>query len=182
MIFYTEKGKNDWRRWAIAEKSTFIKIDRNITRWRWYKDANTLRVFLHLIIHANISDHDFEDITVHRGQIITSYPSLADSLNLTIRNVRTALDHLKTTGEVTVARYPKYSLITVVNYDLYQSAPTGKSAVKRQSSDSQTTVDRQQSKNIKKLENEKKGGDAPLEARPAEGTPEFEAYARWRYQ
>lgn len=169
----------------MAEKSTFIKIDRNITRWRWYKDANTLQVFLHLIINANISDHDFEGITVHRGQLVTSYPSLADSLNLTIRNVRTALDHLKSTGEVTVTRCPKYSLITVVNYDLYQSAPTVKPAVKRQSSDSQTTVDRQQSKNIKnikKLENEKKGVDAPLEARPAEGTPEFEAYARWRYQ
>ena len=163
----------------MAEKSTFIKIDRNIMRWRWYTNAVTLQVFLHLIINANITDHDFESITVHRGQLVTSYPSLAGSLNLSIRNVRTAIDHLKSTGEVTVTRYPKYSLITVVNYDMYQSAPTVKSTVKRQSGDSQTTDNRQQYKNVKKSKNEKEYGAAPLRAQAAE---EIDEEMRWAYQ
>lgn len=163
----------------MASRSTFIKIDRNIMRWRWYKDAITLQVFLHLIINANVTDHDFENITVHRGQLVTSYPSLADSLNLSIRNVRTALDHLKSTGEVTVTRYPKYSLITVVNYGMYQNVPTGKSTGSRQSNDSQATVDRQQYKNIKKSKNEKEYGAAPLGAQAAE---EIDEEMRWAYQ
>ena len=166
----------------MASRSTFIKIDRNITRWRWYTDPNTLLVFLHLIISANVTDHDFENITVRRGQLVTSYPSLANSLNLSIQQVRTALGHLKSTGEITVKRHPKYSLLTVVSYDMYQSAPTVKSTGEQQSTNSQSTVNQQQYKNVKKPKNEKKGGDAPFEARPAEGTPEFEAYARWRYQ
>ena len=29
----------------MAEKSTFIKLDRNIVKWRWYKDINTFKVF-----------------------------------------------------------------------------------------------------------------------------------------
>lgn len=163
----------------MASKSTFIKIDRNIMRWRWYKDAITLQVFLHLIINANVTDHDFENITVHRGQLVTSYPSLADSLNLSIRNVRTALDHLKSTGEVTVTRYPKYSLITVVNYGMYQSIPTGKATGSRQSTDSQPTVNRQQYKNVKNVKNEKEYGGAPLGAHAAE---EIDEETRWRYQ
>lgn len=163
----------------MASKSTFIKIDRNITRWRWYKDAITLQVFLHLIISANVTDHDFENITVHRGQLVASYPSLANSLNLSIQQVRTALGHLKSTGEITVKRHPKYSLITVVSYDLYQSVPTVKSTGKQQSANSQSTVDRQQYKNIKKSKNEKEYGAAPLEARTEEEQAEYEA---WRYQ
>ena len=163
----------------MASKSTFIKIDRNITRWRWYKDAITLQVFLHLIINANVTDHDFESITVHRGQLVTSYPSLANSLNLSIQQVRTALGHLKSTGEITVKRHPKYSLITVVSYDMYQSAPTVKSTGKQQSANSQSTVNQQQYKNIKKLKNEKEYGAAPLGAQAAE---EIDEEMRWAYQ
>lgn len=163
----------------MASKSTFIKIDRNITRWRWYTDPNTLLVFLHLIISANVTDHDFESITVHRGQLVTSYPSLANSLNLSIQQVRTALGHLKSTGEITVKRHPKYSLITVVSYDMYQSAPTVKSTGKQQSANSQSTVNQQQYKNIKKSKNEKEYGAAPLGAQAAE---EIDDEMRWAYQ
>ena len=138
----------------MAERSTFVKIDRNITRWRWYTNANTLLVFLHLIINANVTDHSFEGITICRGQLVTSYPSLANSLNMSIQQVRTALGHLKSTGEITVARHPKFSIITVVSYDSYQRT-TGKSTQNQQSINSQATVDQQQYKNIKNNKNEK---------------------------
>lgn len=104
----------------MADTSTFIKIDRNIVKWRWYKDASTLRLFLHLIINANITDCDFEEITVHRGQLVTSYPHLANDLGISIKQIRTALNHLKTTGEVAVSSCSKYSVITVLNYNKYQ--------------------------------------------------------------
>lgn len=35
--------------------------------------------------------------------------------------IRTAIGHLKSTGEITTSSHAKYTLITVVNYDLYQS-------------------------------------------------------------
>ena len=34
-----------------------------------------------------------------------------------------AVKHLKATGEVTVTRHSKYSLVRVVNYDQYQDVP-----------------------------------------------------------
>ena len=171
----------------MASRSTFIKIDRNIMRWRWYKDANTVRVFLHLILNANISDHDFENITVHRGQLVTSQKSLSNDLGLTIKQIRTALEHLKSTGEVAVTQYPKYSLITVLSYASYQDVRAGAraesgapfAAINGQPKGSQGAGKGQQYKNIKKSKNEKEYGAAPLGAQAAE---EIDEEMRWAYQ
>lgn len=136
----------------VAEKSTFVKIDRNIRQWRWYQDANTMRVFFHLILAANIEDHDFQKITIHRGEVATSIPSLSAQLKISVRGIRTALEHLKATGEVTARKYPHFQVITILSYDRYQAKPTDKTADSRQASDSQTTGKRHQSKNTRTKE------------------------------
>ena len=56
-----------------------------------------------------------------------------------MRNVRTAVEHLKKTGEVTVTSYQKFSVISIKNYDLYQAGdkqPTSN----RQAADKQPTT------------------------------------------
>lgn len=137
----------------VAEKSTFIKLDRNIQDWRWYSNANTFRVFLHIILNANVKKHGFEGIDIKRGQLVTSYPSMSKKLNLTIQQIRTAINHLKSTGELTVKIYPKFSVITVLNYDLYQDKVTGKLTANQQPINSQLTVNQQQYKNVKNEKN-----------------------------
>lgn len=98
----------------------YIKIHRKLCNWRWFKDDNTFRVFMYILLQANYEPHDFENITVDRGQFVTSYPNLSFGTGLTIRQVRTAINHLISTGEVTASKYPKYTVYTVVNYDEYQ--------------------------------------------------------------
>lgn len=105
----------------MAGEKTYIKLFRSLQDWRWYQDANTMRVWIHLLLNANIRDRDFERITVHRGEIVTSYASLADSLGLSVQNVRTAIEHLKSTGEITSKAYPKFQVISIVCFDMYQS-------------------------------------------------------------
>lgn len=107
----------------MTKTTTFIKIDRNIRRWRWYQDANTLRVFLDLLIEANIGDRDFMNVAVSRGQTVTSYEALAKRLRLSVQNVRTAFDHLRMTGEIETKAYNRFQLVTIVNYDVYQQKP-----------------------------------------------------------
>ena len=104
----------------MGTKSTFIKLDRSIEKWRWYKNGNTLRVFIHLLLNANVVSHDFENITIERGSLATSYESIGVTLNLTVRQVRTALGHLKATGTITTKVYRRFQVITIVNYDYYQ--------------------------------------------------------------
>ena len=98
----------------------FVKIDRKITKWRWYKDTSTFKIFLHLILTANYEDREFEDIVIKRGQRVASIRSLAAESGLTEKNVRTAIKHLKATGEVASLPTPKYTVFTVVNYEKYQ--------------------------------------------------------------
>ena len=83
----------------MALKNGYIKLNRKILEWRWYTNGNTIRLFIHLLLTANISDKDFEGLTIKRGQKLTSYPHLAAELGMTIKEVRTALEHLKNTGE-----------------------------------------------------------------------------------
>lgn len=144
----------------MAEKSTWVKIDRNILDWEWYQNANTMRLFIHLILKANIKDCRFEGIVVRRGQLVTSYPKLSQELSLSVQAARTAVSHLKSTGEITVRRYPNFSLITVVNYDRYQDRLTVKSTGKQQSSNRLSTVNQQQSKNIRMEECKNKNIEA----------------------
>ena len=98
----------------------FITLERKICTWRWFREPNTLVVFLYLILQANYEPHDFENITIQRGQIATSYPSIAKNTGLSVKSVRTAIKHLIETGEVAVSKYPRYSVYTVVCYDKYQ--------------------------------------------------------------
>ena len=133
----------------MGTKSTFIKLDRNIINWRWYQNANTFRVFIHLLMIANVSSHNFEDIIIRRGEVATSYDKIANTLNLTVQQVRTAISHLKSTGEITAKIYPKFQVITITNYNLYQDKTTGKNSLKQHSINIQITGNQQQYKNNK---------------------------------
>lgn len=130
----------------------YIKLDRKIVDWEWYQNSNTCRVFLHLLLKANYADKRFEGIVVHRGELVTSYASLAEELELSVRNVRTAITHLKSTGEVTSRIYPKFSVISITNYAMYQDAPTSEVTSNRQATDKQPTTTKE-GKNIKKERN-----------------------------
>lgn len=141
----------------MAEKSTFIKLDRNIQSWRWYQDANTFRVFVHLLLNANIKRHDFMLDQIERGELATSIGKIAVTLKITYQQTRTALKHLQLTNEITIKRRPKYIVISIVNYDKYQS-DNRQITNKQQTNNKQITNDQQQSKNGKNEKEPPKGG------------------------
>lgn len=105
----------------MAERSSWITLDRNIDTWRWYKNANTFRVWIHILLHVNYKKCGFEGIDIFPGQIVRSYNTIADELGMTYDEVRTAIKHLKRTGEITVRKYPKFLVISVVNWKRYQT-------------------------------------------------------------
>lgn len=154
----------------MAEHSTFIKLDRNMMKWRWYQDAVTKSVFIHLLFRANIKPSDFQDVHVERGQLITSLSHLAAETGLSIQQTRTALEHLKSTNEITQSTNNRYTLITLTNYDAYQGKPTSKStsnqhAINTQSNKQSTTI--KEYKNIDanaSIKERKKGAPAPVPA------------------
>lgn len=108
----------------MAKKGNFVYIHRKIMDWEWYKDPNTFRVFLHLILRANWKPARYKGRQIMRGQTFASYRTLGEELDLSVQELRTALDHLEATGEATRKQYPDGLIITVKNYDLYQPSNT----------------------------------------------------------
>ena len=98
----------------------FLKISRKILDWRWYTNPNTVRLFFHLMLRANHTDAEFENHTIKRGQLVTSRKSLAYELKMSEQSIRTALNHLKSTHDITITTTKKYTIITIVDYELLQ--------------------------------------------------------------
>lgn len=120
----------------------YIKLYRSLLNWEWYDDVNTKVVFLHLLLTASIEDSRWHGIIVKRGSRVSSYAKLAEETRLSVRQLRTAIDHLEATNEVTRTKYPKYTVFAINNYDKYQS-PTSNVTESRQGSDKVATSSRQ---------------------------------------
>lgn len=133
----------------------YIKINRSILEWGWYGNINTCRLFIHMLLKANWKDGEFEGKVIPRGSFVSSIPKLSSETELTQREIRTAIDHLKTTGELTVKTTNKYSVFTVNNYCFYQSndmQSDSQATGNRHSIDSLTTTIEER-KNKRKEEN-----------------------------
>lgn len=135
----------------------YIKLNRKILEWEWWSDINTSRLFIYMLLKANWKDARFEGKLIPRGSFVSSIPKLSQETALTVREIRTAISHLKSTGEVTCKTYSKYTVFTVKNYCLYQSSDTQKDRQvtgKRHSNDMLTTTieEKKEIKNIKKEE------------------------------
>ena len=102
----------------------FIKIHRKLMEWGWYKDENTARVFLHLLLIANFAETEYMGVKIYPGQAVIGRKSLAKTLGMSEQNVRTALNHLKSTNEITIKSTNKFSIVTIVKWRLYQLGDT----------------------------------------------------------
>jgi len=108
----------------MIDEQGWVKIHRKLLKWEWYDDINTKVVFLHLLLTVNYEAGRWQGRTIERGQRVTSLRKLAKEVRLTIDELRTALNHLKTTHEITQQSHANYSLLTVTKYNDYQQIPT----------------------------------------------------------
>ncbi len=98
----------------------FVKVPRNLLNWRWYSNRNVRLVFLDLIMRAAWTDMNYLGVQLRRGQVAVSIAELATSNQLTVQQARTALNNLKSTGDITTESTPKFTIITLNFYDELQ--------------------------------------------------------------
>jgi len=130
----------------------YIKLYRKLINWEWYQDINTKTLFIHLLLKANWKEGSWQGINYKRGQLIASMNTLAAETGLTFEQTRTAIKHLKSTGEITYEKIAKGGLITIVEYNRFQDNPTQKpqkTNTETQSETTEATHEPQQYKNIK---------------------------------
>ena len=104
----------------MANNNGWIKLHRGILDWEWYHDPNTFRVFLHLLLTANYEDNEYMGVDLKRGECIITVRELAEEVQQTVRQTRTALEHLKSTQEITIRTTNRFSIVKIANYEKYQ--------------------------------------------------------------
>lgn len=132
---------------------TYIKMFRRILDWGWYHDTNTFRVFMHILLTANYTPKEYKGQTIGVGECVFGRKAWAEELGLSERQVRTAIEHLKSTNEITVRATNKFSVITVTNWRLWQieeggatNALTNEATNERPTTDQQPTTPKESKK------------------------------------
>ena len=94
----------------------YIKLYRDLLSWQWYGNTNVFRLYIHLLLKASFKDFEFEGKSYKAGELITSRKKLAEELSLSEWQILTALDKLKSTGEIAVTTTNKFTVITLKNW------------------------------------------------------------------
>lgn len=97
------------------------------TFWSWCLLKASHRVYTQMV--------GYQKVTLQPGQFIFGRKSAAEELNMSERNIRTCLDSLIRMENMTIKTTNKFSLVTVVNWRIYQ----GEGDKTDQQSDQQTT-------------------------------------------
>lgn len=143
----------------------YIKEYRSLLSWGWFKDPFTAHLWEYLRLAANWDETVFKGKPVRRGELVTSYPAMAEATGMSVQNVRTAIRHLKQTGEIEMKSFRDFSIVTIVNYDRYQadnSLDNSQLTVCQQDANRQlTTIEESKKARKQESKKEKDGAGAP---------------------
>lgn len=113
----------------------------------------------HKKIHVFTNQTGTQMVQLLPGQYITGRKALAQELRMSERNIRTCLKALVDDEKVTIKSTNRYSIITIVNWHIYQSdeeKAASKTPINRPASDQQVTT-KQEHKNIRNTKKEPSG-------------------------
>ena len=127
----------------------FIKLHRSIQSWEWFSDGVTFRVFIYLLLNASWEPSRFKGHEIPKGSLVTSYGAIAQNLNISIQNARTAINHLKSTGEITIKSTNKFTIISVENWEKYQGMEEESNKQINKQANNQLTNNSQTTNNVK---------------------------------
>ena len=97
----------------------FLRLYRRLLDWEWFDNSQMVHLWIYFLLKANYQDGKWHGIEVPRGSFLTSLDNICKDTGLTVQNVRTCINKLKSTSEITIKVTNKYSIITVCKYDLY---------------------------------------------------------------
>ena len=145
-------------------------MDRGWTKsWRkrWDSDLATNphanHLFQYLIDKAAYQETDtsfrYQCVQLQEGDVLVGLHSLSGRTGLTTRTIRTCLNYLKSTNRITIKPTNRFSIISIINWGIYQGDNTATDTQNDTQNDKQATKKRQASDNIeevKELEKDQK--------------------------
>lgn len=101
--------------------SGWIKLHRSLLDWEWWDDEATTRLWITILLSVNHEQKKWKGQTIEAGQMLTSYASLAKKSGLSVQSVRTSINRLKSTHEITCESTHRFTLISVVKWADFQA-------------------------------------------------------------
>lgn len=126
----------------------WVKFHRSITEWEWYSDDKTFKLFFHLVLTAAHESKRFRGFDVERGSRVFGIHELAAEIGVSVQSLRTSINHLKSTNEITIKSTNKFSIVSINKYEDYQDNSTSKVTTPL-TNDQQTTNHIQEWKNVR---------------------------------
>jgi hypothetical protein len=106
----------------------WVRLHRKIALTSFYKNVDATHLALHLILHANFADSKFtvrhNTLILRRGQYLGGYKRLANELGWGKMRVRRATKLLLDAKFMTQYYTNQYGILTLCNYNSYQSGVT----------------------------------------------------------
>jgi hypothetical protein len=99
----------------------WVKISRDIINWEWFDTPGMVQLFIYILVKANYTDKEWHDMTIRRGQMVTSVAKICADTGLSTQVVRTCLNRLKSANTITITATNKYTIVTINRYDDYQA-------------------------------------------------------------
>ena len=103
----------------------YVGLFRKITKSWIFEDPIVLKVFIYFLCEASPDckkvDVNGQKVALITGQLVSGRKHLMDTLELTERHARKALDVLKNNKVIELRTSSTYSVVTVLKYNEYQS-------------------------------------------------------------
>ena len=132
--------------------NTYIKLFRKMLTWEWYGDTNTFRVFMHILLRANYEPSRYKGHEIGAGECVFGRKKWAKELKLSEQEIRTAMNHLKATGEITTKATNKFTIVHLEKWEFWQ-IEEGKATKKPTNNQPTTNQQLTTSKESKKVRN-----------------------------
>ena len=103
----------------------YVKIYRSALDTGWLKNHRLWAFWSYCLLKASYVERavkiGFQEIDLQPGQFIFGRKIAAQELGMSENQIRTCIDSLKTTNNITIKTTNKYSIVTVMNWGLHQN-------------------------------------------------------------
>ena len=102
----------------------FIQLHKKICDWEWYTDITTCKLFFHILLKCNYKEAKWRWKTIKPWEFITSLEHLSLETWLTKQQIRTSIQKLTKTWEITHKSTNEYTMLGLNNWEVYNTWTT----------------------------------------------------------
>ena len=119
--------------------TTWIKLHRKFIEWEWFHRSEMVHLFIYFLLKANHKPRYFEGHLIKTGSFVTGRNKIHAETGISSQTIRTCINRLKSTNEITIKSTKRFSIVTINNYSIYQSKETESNQVTNQVTNQQLT-------------------------------------------